>query len=1095
MSVKVQAPYPQFNDIDGRPLDAGYIYIGEAGKNPEVYPVKIFLNPELTVPAQQPLRTRNGFIVNAGSLARIYISQDSCSLTVKNKNKVTVSTALYADSYVNQQSIDKVLQQSLENIDIETTRAKQAEYNLQAGINTEKTERSAADNVLQSNLDNEKARAIASETALSTAISAVSGGSKSYKTLAAANADKANITANSSVYVTNDGSNSGVYNYDGTNLTKSDYDPLTQSKAATNRAGNSITTDMLQTSKVVEDRYANFSRTDYINIFNAFIYPTILKNSVVNYLSASMWYQADFDKVRLRIIDLTNLNFTDGMQLSAFLSGKTVLQDITLSAADVTHGSPRIKYNSINNGVPVEMRIPFQPIASYADQDLRLGFLVEAFYNDGSQARIHGVPTNVVDTVITSIVGSTYYTESSNNQLRRLAATESISFQIGYTKDTYKSDIRKTTERNSKINVLSAAPVSREFTYGEHGYLGIGKCFKSLKGVKFNNISFFLNGLAQLDYLRYVIYSMTDNTSTLNDSWIAYKNGEAVYSDKVNVSNISNNDEYYKVDFPFDEKLISTDKIAGIMIQGIKNNNVVTIGFQCSAITNANLIRMELGCYAGINSNGSLAFNIFSGGSENLMYRSEANYYTTELSAQKNSTAGSIETEMFGQSSYIDNFKVNGLSVDFNVIYANAANKLDIAKTLTFDATATKNETRTITLLKSEDGSWSNNNTYLARYMHDVVVKQGAITLVKDVDYKEFDWYGKLNAIKDSLNNVSVSVSYSYEPSRLDIVVLDTYMRTIEIKKGTERTYDPYDYAPAFSSRYKPLAYVLVRGNTLEFMPIGDVYEVAGKPLRPSGDYLSVMENNRKALAATFAKLSRGENIKLIGYGDSITADEYVGTFGEWTRPNGKERDRADYLEHYYPSDSKALTDIKKFTRVDYDGTFEHAEIGWNWSLKNYIEDKFDVTVDYQNWAIGGGNITDGKNRMSYVLPTVNAGDIAVICYGTNGGLNFDDLDAIITGFKSKNVSVIMMPAPIANPANAHSMSDQGYWSSVNGYMIQAAMRHQVAVVPTWHYLLEHSPMSIGLSSKFRSNQNLINHPGLYEFQCYGKMLVNAFSA
>lgn len=42
MSSKITTPYPLFNDVDGRPLDAGYIYIGEAGKNPEIYPTPVF---------------------------------------------------------------------------------------------------------------------------------------------------------------------------------------------------------------------------------------------------------------------------------------------------------------------------------------------------------------------------------------------------------------------------------------------------------------------------------------------------------------------------------------------------------------------------------------------------------------------------------------------------------------------------------------------------------------------------------------------------------------------------------------------------------------------------------------------------------------------------------------------------------------------------------------------------------------------------------------------------------------------------------------------------------------------------------------------
>ncbi|ONN57073.1 hypothetical protein AC057_10090 [Acinetobacter genomosp. 33YU] len=105
MSSKVQPPYPLFHDIDGRPLDAGYIYIGEAGKNPEVYPIPVFWDENLTVPAEQPIRTRNGFFAKNGRAGKIYVSNADCSITVKNKKKVVVSTDLFSDLFFDQKNM------------------------------------------------------------------------------------------------------------------------------------------------------------------------------------------------------------------------------------------------------------------------------------------------------------------------------------------------------------------------------------------------------------------------------------------------------------------------------------------------------------------------------------------------------------------------------------------------------------------------------------------------------------------------------------------------------------------------------------------------------------------------------------------------------------------------------------------------------------------------------------------------------------------------------------------------------------------------------------------------------------------------------
>lgn len=92
------------------------------------------------------------------------------------------------------------------------------------------------------------------KTQLEQQIASVAGGRKSYKTYALMTADKANITANSIVDITNDtAENNGAYNYDGTTFTKSSYDPLTQSKSYTDTAKSSaISTAAADVDKKIE---------------------------------------------------------------------------------------------------------------------------------------------------------------------------------------------------------------------------------------------------------------------------------------------------------------------------------------------------------------------------------------------------------------------------------------------------------------------------------------------------------------------------------------------------------------------------------------------------------------------------------------------------------------------------------------------------------------------------------------------------------------------------------------------------------------------------------------------------------------------------
>ena len=80
------APYTAIADIDGSPLDAGFLFFGEYGKDPELFPVEIFWDSDFTVPAAQPIRTRNGYPVRNGSPTKVYLKTAQHSIAIKNRN-------------------------------------------------------------------------------------------------------------------------------------------------------------------------------------------------------------------------------------------------------------------------------------------------------------------------------------------------------------------------------------------------------------------------------------------------------------------------------------------------------------------------------------------------------------------------------------------------------------------------------------------------------------------------------------------------------------------------------------------------------------------------------------------------------------------------------------------------------------------------------------------------------------------------------------------------------------------------------------------------------------------------------------------------
>ena len=82
--TQVTGPYPIFTDLDGSPLDDGYLYIGAINDDPETNPIQVFFDANLTIPATQPIRTSNGYAYRNGTPALLYAGGEF-SITIRNK--------------------------------------------------------------------------------------------------------------------------------------------------------------------------------------------------------------------------------------------------------------------------------------------------------------------------------------------------------------------------------------------------------------------------------------------------------------------------------------------------------------------------------------------------------------------------------------------------------------------------------------------------------------------------------------------------------------------------------------------------------------------------------------------------------------------------------------------------------------------------------------------------------------------------------------------------------------------------------------------------------------------------------------------------
>lgn len=96
MTVSIIPPYPSFVDLDGIPIDGGFIYCGTENLNPlvEANRISIFSDAALTVPLANPVSTSGGFALDTtGSPCNIYAATNF-SISVCDRNNVVKVSAL-----------------------------------------------------------------------------------------------------------------------------------------------------------------------------------------------------------------------------------------------------------------------------------------------------------------------------------------------------------------------------------------------------------------------------------------------------------------------------------------------------------------------------------------------------------------------------------------------------------------------------------------------------------------------------------------------------------------------------------------------------------------------------------------------------------------------------------------------------------------------------------------------------------------------------------------------------------------------------------------------------------------------------------------
>jgi hypothetical protein len=88
--LAITAPFPQFFDLAGQPLQGGEIFIGQPNQNPETAPATVYWDSALTQPAAQPIKTVNGVPSRNGTPSNLYAS-GPYSITIRDANGAIVS--------------------------------------------------------------------------------------------------------------------------------------------------------------------------------------------------------------------------------------------------------------------------------------------------------------------------------------------------------------------------------------------------------------------------------------------------------------------------------------------------------------------------------------------------------------------------------------------------------------------------------------------------------------------------------------------------------------------------------------------------------------------------------------------------------------------------------------------------------------------------------------------------------------------------------------------------------------------------------------------------------------------------------------------
>ncbi|MEQ1123445.1 SGNH/GDSL hydrolase family protein [Acinetobacter seifertii] len=804
----------------------------------------------------------------------------------------------------------------------------------------------------------------------------------------------------------------------------------------------------------------------------------------------------DFEAATINYIDLllTNLKPTTNLTFKVYerqIDGSGVLPG-SLSDKLISSYTKSVQdlvgYNLINSSL-LKTRVKFTfPSIVIADKK-RILFEI-------TSSDIFSIATKTIsppDTGITNSLGGFYKNQSAGWGLAQLGQRR-IAYTVGYTEKYLKKhqkvfDVETEIARTSSDGILFFHTTSRNWTC-------FGKGFSTFTDKKFNRIGLWLANLSNVSKLKYQIFARPISIAS-EITWI----GASIYDREIYKSCLDITGKYeaneneHLINFDFDTSLLPDNHFLMILVVGEKvDGSVATFGSAARTDTSTSMTRVDRGVWLIDNKEPSYAgtdvtypfvlTNVSNTSLNNSIYQIKEDI--KKIEADKDVKSLPL-TPIFKP---VLKTEINNLTVNFaGTVILQADLKTVINTSTTHEPSTSGNTSVVSTLNKSTAEFWISNPNEFLGYCNisNVVVTNNAdsTVLTKGLHYEVDNYGGKLIGLTDTVYNVTVAFTYTNQ--RYDLVQVNPFTLSVSVKKGVERRQDPSEWMVEVDPPCRALCRVLITGNQIEIVPLDEYINCGGKPYISSAEYNALKLHNQASLKRIFAKLNKGQNISLVGYGDSITA---MGGYHTEDVPN----ENHDWYGFFatLPQDTR---DAKVPTFNYESGLGGRMHTGWNWKLKEFLEKSYANTVMYWNYGVSGTDSTDGARDTRLQYPLSKNPDLVVVGFGMNDFGNsvlYSNLVKIVNTFKNSGSDVVLMP--VIRTPTLPLVNYQGEdWRKVNRFVYSAAIDSGAAYCPIDWYVDDAHYGGMGINFKHFCTQNMFNHPGPYEYSIYGKILVSLF--